>query len=168
MPIFVVPPGDTLSQIGTQFGVPYQAIAQANGIADPNIIYAGQRLVIPAGGSFTAWHPSSDGDGDHDGDMSDASSAPVSHPFSPASVTPVQAAPGSFQACVIQRESGGDSQVMNSSGHYGLYQFSAAAWAEGGGNPADFGHASVGEQNRVFNGLYAVAGTSPWAPYDGC
>ena len=60
------------------------------------------------------------------------------------------AAPGSFQQCVISRESGGSSQVMNSSGHYGLYQFSAETWAAYGGNPADFGHASVAEQNQVF------------------
>ncbi len=46
--------GDTLSAIGARFGVSYQAIAQANGIANPNLIYAGQNLVIPGrGGSPT-------------------------------------------------------------------------------------------------------------------
>ena len=35
---------------------------------------------------------------------------------------------GSFGQCVIARESGGNSQVMNSSGHYGLYQFSESTW----------------------------------------
>jgi hypothetical protein len=74
----------------------------------------------------------------------------------------------SFQACVIQRESGGRAQVMNSSGHYGLYQFSYSTWTEAGGNPADFGHASVAEQDQVFASAYARWGTSPWAPYDGC
>jgi hypothetical protein len=48
----------------------------------------------------------------------------------------------SFQQCVISRESGGNAQVMNSSGHYGLYQFSASTWAAARGNPADFGHAA--------------------------
>jgi hypothetical protein len=57
---------------------------------------------------------------------------------------------------------------MNSSGHYGLYQFSASTWAASGGNPADFGHASVAEQNQVFQNAYAQFGTSPWGPYDGC
>ncbi len=74
----------------------------------------------------------------------------------------------SFQACVIQRESGGNPQVMNSSGHYGLYQFSASTWAEYGGNPADFGNASVAEQNQVFENAMAAGGESNWAPYDGC
>lgn len=75
---------------------------------------------------------------------------------------------GSFQSCVIARESGGDSQVMNSSGHYGLYQFSASTWAAYGGNPADFGNASVAEQNQVFNNAIAAGGSSNWSAYDGC
>jgi hypothetical protein len=75
---------------------------------------------------------------------------------------------GGFQACVIARESGGNSQVMNASGHYGLYQFAAGTWAAAGGNPADFGHASVAEQNQVFASAYAKWGTQPWGPSDGC
>ncbi len=75
---------------------------------------------------------------------------------------------GSFQACVIAAESGGNAQVMNSSGHYGLYQFSAATWAAYGGNPADFGDATVAEQNQVFENAIAAGGESNWAPYDGC
>jgi hypothetical protein len=74
----------------------------------------------------------------------------------------------SFQACVISRESGGNSQVMNASGHYGLYPFSYSTWVAHGGNPADFGHASVAEQNRVFANTVAQDGHSDWSPYDGC
>jgi len=75
---------------------------------------------------------------------------------------------GSFQACVIAAESGGNSQVTNSSGHYGLYQFSASTWDAYGGNPADFGDASAAEQNQVFDNAIAAGGASNWAPYDGC
>jgi Tfp pilus assembly protein FimV len=75
---------------------------------------------------------------------------------------------GGFASCVIARESGGNSQVMNSSGHYGLYQFSASTWQAYGGSAADFGHASVSEQNRVFNSAMAQGGQSNWSPYDGC
>jgi LysM repeat protein len=74
----------------------------------------------------------------------------------------------SFQECVIARESGGNSQVMNSSGHYGLYQFSSSTWAAYGGNPAEFGDATVAEQNRVFDNAMAAGGEFNWAPYDGC
>ena len=77
-------------------------------------------------------------------------------------------ASGSYAACVIARESGGNSQVMNSSGHYGLYQFSASTWQAYGGSAASFGHASVSEQNRVFNNAMAQGGQSNWSPYDGC
>ena len=69
---------------------------------------------------------------------------------------------------MVARESGGNPQVMNSTGHYGLYQFSASTWAAYGGNPADFGNASVAEQNQVFANALAQGGQSNWAPYDGC
>jgi LysM repeat protein len=75
---------------------------------------------------------------------------------------------GSFAQCVIARESGGQTQVMNGSGHYGLYQFSASTWAAYGGSPGDFGHASVSEQNQVFNNAIASGGQSNWSAYDGC
>ena len=75
---------------------------------------------------------------------------------------------GAFGQCVVARESGGQSQVMNATGHYGLYQFSAATWAAYGGSPADFGHASVAEQNRVFANALAAGGQSNWSAYDGC
>jgi LysM repeat protein len=75
---------------------------------------------------------------------------------------------GAFGQCVVQAESGGNPQVMNSTGHYGLYQFSASTWAEYGGNPADFGDASVAEQNQVFANALAAGGESNWSAYDGC
>ena len=97
----------------------------------------------------------------------------------PVQTAPVQAAPkaaaaatysgsGSFQSCVIARESGGNSQVMNSSGHYGLYQFSSSTWAAYGGSSSSFGSASVAEQNQVFNNAIAAGGQSNWSAYDGC
>lgn len=50
---YTVRPGDTLSAIGARFGVSYQSIAAANGIANPNRIYAGQQLAIPGRGTPT-------------------------------------------------------------------------------------------------------------------
>ena len=75
---------------------------------------------------------------------------------------------GSFGQCVIARESGGNAQVMNATGHYGLYQFSASTWAAYGGSPATFGNASVAEQNQVFANALAQGGQSNWSAYDGC
>ena len=47
----VVQRGETLYSIARRYGVSMWTIAQANGIANPNRIYVGQRLVIPTGGA---------------------------------------------------------------------------------------------------------------------
>lgn len=44
---YVVQPGDTLSKIARQFNTTVQAIVQANNIANPNLIFVGQVLLIP-------------------------------------------------------------------------------------------------------------------------
>lgn len=45
---YVVREGDTISGIAARFGVPEDAILKANGITDPDRLFAGQELVIPA------------------------------------------------------------------------------------------------------------------------
>lgn len=45
---YTVVEGDTLSEIGERYGVSYQAIAATNGIEDPDLIFPGQELRIPA------------------------------------------------------------------------------------------------------------------------
>jgi LysM repeat protein len=45
--------GETLFSIGRLYGVNPYAIARANGLANPNRIYAGQMLLIPQGGDTT-------------------------------------------------------------------------------------------------------------------
>jgi len=51
---YVVTAGDTLSAIAARYGTTTQALVQANGLASANLIYVGQRLVIPGGGSEAA------------------------------------------------------------------------------------------------------------------
>lgn len=46
-----VQPGETLSEIASRFNTTVQAIAAANHIANPDLIYAGQWLDIPSGGA---------------------------------------------------------------------------------------------------------------------
>lgn len=178
-----VRPGDTLTSIakrayGSRNRWPVLWWFNQKKITNPNVITAGETLRL------NRWHPrkawmtamairqipkpkpvtvvtASTSQGDSSSGGQAASPAPAGGSVSPGDYS-------GFQACVISRESGGDSQVMNSSGHYGLYQFSASTWDAAGGNPADFGHASVAEQNQVFANAFAKWGTSPWAPYDGC
>jgi LysM repeat protein len=44
---YVVQPGDTLAEIAAQFGVTVQALAEANNIANIDVIEVNQVLVIP-------------------------------------------------------------------------------------------------------------------------
>ncbi len=48
---YVVQPGDTLFIISLKFGVSQAALISANGITNPNLIFVGQRLIIPSAGS---------------------------------------------------------------------------------------------------------------------
>lgn len=162
-------------------------------LADPNVVSAGQVLKIHCyDPGYTAPKPAAPvhlpvtvsqpapartyqcGDGDGDGlDIPCQALHHAAAPAAQAASQPQAAAAtytgsGSVQSCIIRAESGGNSQVFNASGHYGLYQFSASTWAGSGGNPADFGHASVAEQNQVFANAVAARGYSDWRPYDGC
>ena len=47
---YVVQPNDTLSGIAQRFGTSVEAIAQGNGIVNPNLIFPGQRLSVPTTG----------------------------------------------------------------------------------------------------------------------
>jgi LysM repeat protein len=51
---YVVNRGDTLTAIAARYGTTTQALVQANGLASPDRIYVGQRLVIPGGGSMAS------------------------------------------------------------------------------------------------------------------
>jgi LysM repeat protein len=50
---YTVQRGEHLSQIARRFGLEWPVLAQANGITDPNRIYAGQTLIIPGGAGRT-------------------------------------------------------------------------------------------------------------------
>ena len=44
---YTVVRGDTLSAIGARHGVPWQAIAERNGLANPDLIHPGEVFIIP-------------------------------------------------------------------------------------------------------------------------
>ena len=52
--IYIVQPGDNLYRISLRFSVSQPALMAANSLTDPSRIYAGERLVIPGGGTPSA------------------------------------------------------------------------------------------------------------------
>jgi lipoprotein-anchoring transpeptidase ErfK/SrfK len=46
--IYVVQPGERLSQIALRYGISWPILAQVNNIANPDLLYAGQEIIIPA------------------------------------------------------------------------------------------------------------------------
>jgi LysM repeat protein len=178
---YTVRPGDTLSAIAGKVyhdpgAWPVLYWANRDKIRWANSVDAGQVLAVPVKPGRIPAAPSQLGPSPapapvpSQGSTEQAATVPQA---SAAVAEPAQSAStysgsGSFQECVISSESGGNSQVMNSSGHYGLYQFSSSTWAAYGGNPADFGDATVAEQNQVFDNAIAAGGQSNWSAYDGC
>jgi murein DD-endopeptidase MepM/ murein hydrolase activator NlpD len=50
---YVVQPGDTLASIALRYGLATADLAKANGLINPNLIYVGQPIVIPAAAPST-------------------------------------------------------------------------------------------------------------------
>jgi len=168
---YTVRSGDSLSSIAgkvyhKQNAWPVLYWANRGKIHWANMLSEGQLLKVPAMPAKIPAAPSQLGPAPAPAAAPAAASA--SAPAQTAASGSYSGASGSYAACVIARESGGNSQVMNSSGHYGLYQFSESTWVAYGGSAGNFGHASVSEQNRVFNSAIAQGGQSNWSPYDGC
>jgi LysM repeat protein len=165
---YTVRSGDSLSAIAgrvyhDQAAWPVLYWANRKQIPSANDIAVGQVLKVPAKPARIPSAPSESA-----AVVTTAATSADSGYAAPAVAASTYSGGGGFTSCVIAAESGGNSQVMNSSGHYGLYQFSASTWAAYGGNPADFGDASVAEQNQVFNSALAEGGQSNWSAYDGC
>jgi LysM repeat protein len=162
--------GDTLSKIAQRFyhdQAAWPAIYWANHgqIHYADVITEGQSLKIPVKPAKIPAAPGSTSPAPAASSSPSASSVSYS---APVQTDATYSGSGSFQSCVISRESGGSSQVMNGSGHYGLYQFSESTWEAYGGSASDFGNASVAEQNKVFDSAIAAGGESNWSAYDGC
>ncbi len=176
---YTVRPGDSLSAIARNLyhdpdAWPVLYWANRGKVHWADSVDAGQVLSVPAKPARIPAAPSQLGPAPAPvPEQSSTEQANTAPPATAVASAPAQSAStysgsSSFQECVIAAESGGNSQVMNSSGHYGLYQFSASTWAAYGGNPADFGNASVAEQNQVFDNAIAAGGQSNWSAYDGC
>jgi hypothetical protein len=171
---FTVQPGQTLASIAqAAYGTAgdWPTLWQANRVAvpDPDDLPAGIQLTIPVNGTPPAWLTS----------RADAAAAPPPPPSAPpAPGTPAPPPSGGyggwgtpsaeFTSCVISRESGGNPQIWNPSGHWGLFQFAYGTWVANGGPASEFGNAGAPEQYAVYYATYAADGPYPWSDSDGC
>ncbi|HTT53933.1 MAG TPA: transglycosylase family protein [Streptosporangiaceae bacterium] len=180
--------GDTLSSIsqrelGKASDWPALWWANRHTVHNPSLILAGQRLAVPSSAKVKPWLerealtaiPVAVSDpapakaaAAPVASAPAASPAPASAPVTTSAPASYSGAPGSFQSCVIQAESGGNASAVNpSSGAGGLYGFLPSTWQSLGfsGLPEN---ASVAQQNAAFAKEYAQSGASAWAAYDGC
>lgn len=159
---YTVRSGDTLARIaGREYGSGrcWPGIYSANTrvIRDPNMIYVGQTLRIPGGcGTREPTRTVTVTVSKTEPDRGSGSGGGNEHE-------------SSFEECVIRTESGGDPDIWNASGHWGLFQFSESTWVGYGGAASLFGRASASYQVGIFNNAMATpGGADNWAPYDGC
>lgn len=192
----VVQSGDWLSKIAKTYHVTLPDLESWNPEtkADPDLIWPGERIAVVLHGphSPVGWTPSgyvgkhrpaapsaSTGGSEPEDGLSGSStpSGPPSHTSSGSGGSSSgsgnsgshSAADLTFQACVIRAESGGDAQIWNGSGHWGLYQFSASTWAYYGGDPARFGNADAAYQTEIFWNVMATGNWyGTWGEWDGC
>ncbi len=154
-----VEPGNTLSGIAAEYGTTYQNLAAENGIANPNLIYAGQRIAVGGGGEAQPVQQNSV-QSNYTPPQSPASTTYTPTPVASGggALDDVPGVPSGFAACVAQRESSdGANQAYNG----GVYGIITASGINGNGQ-------SLSAQKAAFAQLYREDGTAPWAPSDGC
>src|SRR5215831_14436599 len=177
--VYTVASGDTLSGISARFcgtSSHYLSLAGASGITNPNLIYPGQTIKLRCHAAPLQLTAASTGGAHRSGTSQAEHRAPGRHARPGRHAVPAgnvcTAGLGAFESCVISHESGGNPRAVNpTSGAGGLYQFLPSTWASLGfavAYPGGAQTAPVSVQHAAFAKLYAEAGTSPWAPYDGC
>lgn len=167
---YLVQPGDTLSGIAASHGASLAAVEAANTkIANPDAIYTGQTVELPAGSSAaqgtsyssTTQDASSRTSSSSTSSTSSTSSAPTSSTgssgYSTSSLSDIPGVPQSFAACVAYRESTNLQDPAAGGNAYGIIP--ASGYSVDG--------TSLAHQKQVFAELYQQHGSSPWAG-DGC
>jgi LysM repeat protein len=157
---YIVQAGDNLSSIANDFQLPsWVQLWDANPVVtDPDLIYAGEQLIVPQGPVA-------------DRPLPPSTVAPVvqsyaapsnasSSTYTPQVTNYAAGAPG-ILARVRMRESGGNYADNTGNGYYGAYQFSLGTWRGVGGSGLP-SSASPAEQDMRAQMLYDERGCSPW------
>jgi LysM repeat protein len=186
--LYTVKSGDTLSGVAQHYNTTWEAIYDANSstIHNPNVVYAGQQIRVPAGDLATSVVPAQASAPQSSSSPSSVQSTPVkSYRVTPAqsstqtqstsaqstsgtassggsgygssSLSDIPGVPSSFAACVAYRESTNDT---NPAAHGDAYGIIPASGYNVGGD-------SLAQQKQVFKEIYDTTGASAWAA-DGC
>ena len=146
----VVQPGETLSEIAERNGVGLQQLMRANGIENPKLVQAGQRLLLPGGAATTANRSRSGGRAN-------------GGPNGGAKTGTVVVQPGETLSEIAERNGVGLQQLMRANGIENpklvqagqrlLLPGGATTAASGGGNGRgrDGGAAAPGTSGRSFS-----------------
>ncbi|MCB0215719.1 MAG: LysM peptidoglycan-binding domain-containing protein [Chloroflexi bacterium] len=134
----LVKPGETLSGIAWYYGTGVNALAQANSLRFPYIIYAGQSLHVPCGGG--PWH---DAPPPHKPGHPAPKPAPSKPRLQPA------ACPREIQIVLpkMNEHISGTTQIIGTAS-IPDFQFYKVEYAMGS-NPLDSAYASIGEVHRT-------------------
>ncbi len=160
-----IKPGDTLSAIATDHSTTYVRLFDANeSIKDPDIIYPGDKVRIPASDEQLAGREI----------PADSIPAPAVQTVPARQVTqrqpaaqpapapvPVTSADGSVWDRIAQCESGGNWSINTGNGYYGGLQFTLQSWKGVGGSGYP-NQASREEQIQRAEMLRARQGWGAW------
>jgi|FLYL01.1.fsa_nt_gi LysM repeat protein len=139
---YVVQPGDTVSAIAQRFGITVEALSAANGLADPDLIVAGQTLEVPGQAPPPSVHI-------------EVPSVPPDAPEIEAMIEELAAAEGvdaRLVKAIALIESGWNQNARSAAGAVGVMQLmpDTAAWLEA----ESFGY-QLNEDVSVFDNVKA-------------
>ena len=153
--------GDSLSTIAAAENLSsWRPLWNANsGIADPNLIYPGQKISVPTGDIADRALPA--GVSDQAPAQQVQAVAPQRHIAPAPRAASYSAGSGGIFARIRQRESGGNYATNTGNGYYGAYQYDIGTWGNYGGYArADLAPAAVQDAKAALT--YAQRGCSPW------
>ena len=152
--VYTVKRGDTLSEVARKLGLPsWRSLYTANSdsISNPNLIFPGQRLVVPDGSSSAAERTT----------VKRTRKATSLRASRTARSSSSPAAGNSVWDRLAQCESGGNWSINTGNGYYGGLQFLPSTWRAHGGTGMPH-QASREEQIRVAKRVLQTQGWSAW------
>ena len=174
----VVRAGDSLSAIAARTGSTWPALAYVNHVANPNLIFPGQRFVIPPPGYRPpAFYlgglmarpdpvpvrvyqaPAPQRTYQAPVVYRQTYTAPVQHYQAPA---PVSVSGSGLWGCIAAHESGGNPGTNTGNGYYGAFQDTIGSWQSAGGGPGLPSSYSYAEQLAVNERIQAQQGWGAW------